>query len=339
MLELRRRRRSSHLGAALVVALLVHLGIGAFLWWLAPAALLPPPVNPTPAPIEVTLVDLPKPSATVTPHDEPGTQAQRPAHRQKEATSATSSTEAAEPRLPPAERGTERSVSDAARAYYETERQRILSERSSDSHPREDPRLRRPTDSIDGVPNLGTGAPGDPRIPGSGGVDIGEVAARDAEVGIARLRAREGLIHPFIARVKREMEKGWRPEPADVTALRVEPQSIADPVCAKGHHERYRVARVFAVYDARGAPLRLRVDGAPVARNLRERIRNAAGRADLRRKIPPELLDDDQTLRLAWNVYLDDYTGCGLFGRGSDGTVARPGEPYVVGVIELDGVY
>jgi hypothetical protein len=117
------------------------------------------------------------------------------------------------------------------------------------------------------------------------------------------------------------------------------PQSIQDPVCAAGAHHRYKAAYVRATYDALGEVVSMEVHGSTVARKLKDRIANAL-RQGSREEVPEELLDKNKELSLAWNVYVDDYTMCRLFGKRENGKVAAPYfRSYVVGYVELDGVY
>lgn len=210
---------------------------------------------------------------------------------------------------------------------------------ASVSGPR-DPRARRPgataTDQLDGIADLGSGEPGDPRIPGAGPVDIGQVLSRDATVAIAQQRAAEGVVHPFLCDVKERIEQEWDPKPADIAALS-NPEKIFDPVCAAGYHKRFKVARILAVYDAAGTRIRFSIVGAPMGRNLEKRVEKAVDDAGMHPP-PKELLDVEGHLRLAWNVFLDDYSGCNLVGTDSRGKRAY-GMSYTVGVVELEGVF
>ena len=200
---------------------------------------------------------------------------------------------------------------------------------------------RQPTDSIDGRARLGSGEPGDPRIPGSGGVDIAAVITRDGAVAQARERARQGQVHPFLGAVKARLEECWLPTVADANAVSAA-TPVSDPVCAKGYHLRRNVGRVFAIYDAKGARLAFEIDtrrdggAAMLLRAFRERIRRAFDDTGME-EVPIELLDDRGLLRLAWNVYIDDYRGCNLVGRGAN--AHKPGGDEIIGIVELDGLY
>lgn len=205
-----------------------------------------------------------------------------------------------------------------------------------------DPLFAAPTDAIDGVPDLGSGAPGDPRIPGSGGVDIAAVARRDGVVGTARLRASQGQVHPYLKDAKDQLENCWLPVAADAAALAGNPDAraasrqVPDPGCAAGAHVRFRIARVEAVYDASGTRLAFRLVGASTVKDLAVRVRDAFDRTPMP-DVPPELLGDDGRLHVAWNVFLDDYSMCNLLGEGAN--AHKPGGDTYIGIVELDGLY
>lgn len=194
-----------------------------------------------------------------------------------------------------------------------------------------------PTDSIDGIPDLGSGQPGDPRIPGSGGVDIAAVIARDGVTLQSKDRIERGQIHPFLAAAKDRIENCWLPTAADVNAAMygVPGWKVPDRGCSKGAHWRYQVARVQVVYDPSGKQLSFRLVGGTVGRNLAERVESAVDQAGMP-QVPAELLDEKGVLRVAWNVYLDDYRGCGLIGQGA--SHGKPGGDKIIGIVELDTV-
>lgn len=200
---------------------------------------------------------------------------------------------------------------------------------------------RSPTDSIDGRARLGSGEPGDPRIPGSGNVDIVAVVERDGLVAQAQERARQGQVHPFLGAVKDRVETCWLPVVADAESV-TRYVAVEDGVCAKGFHLRRNVGRVFAIYDPKGARIAIELDtghdgaAATLLRRMTERVRAAFDEAGMR-DVPPELLDEEGLLRVAWNVYIDDYRGCGLQGRGAN--AHKPGGDEIIGIVELDGLY
>lgn len=320
-------------------------------WLLIPEVWLPPRAAPSPEEeripivfVEPTVLPTPTPSPTATPEIAVLDESAPP---EGEGQGGGSSSSPGEPATvshgdPSAEdAGDGGDIQQSVRSYYEAERKRVLSGEERDP---DDPLVlweRSPTDSIDGIPRLGSGDPGDPRIPGSGGVDIAKVISHDARVNTGKLRAQEGQIHPFVAALKREIEKGWRPDGQDIRAIKkiTKGESVRDPVCARGAHDRYLVARVFVTYGSDGTPLDYNISGSTVSRDIKGRILRAVREPRLRDRIPPTILNAEGTLHLAWNVYADDYTGCGLIGKGSDGRVAKAGQPYIVGVVELDSMY
>lgn len=200
---------------------------------------------------------------------------------------------------------------------------------------------RSPTDSIDGRPRLGTGEPGDPRIPGSGNVDIAKVVERDGVVAQAQERARQGQVHPFLGAVKDRVEECWLPVAADADSV-TRYVAVEDGVCAKGYHLRHNVGRVYAIYDPKGMRVAIELDtghdgaAGTLIRRLRDRVQRAFDEAGMR-DVPPELLDKDGLLRVAWNVYIDDYRECDLQGRGAN--AHKPGGDEIIGIVELDGMY
>jgi hypothetical protein len=200
---------------------------------------------------------------------------------------------------------------------------------------------RQPDDSIDGLPRLGSGEPGDPLIPGSGGVDIAKVITRDGRVAQAQERARQGTIHPFIGEVKDRIETCWLPVAADAN-LMTDFFEVPDPVCAKKFHLRRKAGRVFTIHDQAGSRLAIEIDTGPdgaaqaLLKGIRDKIRIAFEQAGMR-EVPVELLDDRGLLRLAWNVYIDDYRWCGLMGGGAN--AHKPGGDEIIGIVELDGAY
>lgn len=200
---------------------------------------------------------------------------------------------------------------------------------------------RSPTDSIDGIPHLGTGEPGDPRVRGSGNVDIAVVVQRDGLVAQAQERARQGQVHPFLGAVKERVEECWLPVVADADSV-TRYVAMEDGVCAKGFHLRRNVGRVHAIYDPKGTRLAIELDtgadgsAAVLLRRIQERVARAFDEAGMR-EVPPELLDENGLLRVAWNVYIDDYRGCDLQGRGAN--AHKPGGDEIIGIVELDGLY
>src|SRR5579859_224823 len=135
---------------------------------------------------------------------------------------------------------------------------------------RDSPTWGEETDSLDGVPHLGSGEPGDPRIPGSGGVDIAKVLRRDAIVAQAQCRAAAGQVHPFLGEAKSRIEDHWLPVAADLGAL---PNTRATPITPDHGcpYYRYRVGRVLAIYDSQGNQLSVTVVDVPHDRQLAER--------------------------------------------------------------------
>ena len=200
---------------------------------------------------------------------------------------------------------------------------------------------RSPTDSIDGRPRLGSGEAGDPRIPGSGNVDIARVVERDGVVAQAQERARQGQVHPFLGAVKDRVEECWLPVAADADSV-TRYVAVEDGVCAKGFHLRHNVGRVYAIYDPKGTRVAIELDtghdgaAATLLRHLRDRVQRAFDEAGMR-DVPPELLDEDGLLRVAWNVFIDDYRQCDTFGEGAN--AHKPGGDEIIGIVELDGVY
>jgi hypothetical protein len=192
------------------------------------------------------------------------------------------------------------------------------------------------TDQLDGIPDLGSGEPGDPRIPGAGPVDIQKVLTRDAMVAASRERVDRGIMHPFVLDMKHRMESEWDPVPDDMGALS-NPEYVPDAVCASKYHLRLMGAGVLAFYDAAGDRLRIQILGAPVERHLHDRIARAVDDAGMSPP-PPELLDGEGHMRVAWNVFLDSYQGCNLVGTDGNGRKAN-GANFTRGIIELDGMY
>ena len=229
-------------------------------------------------------------------------------------------------------------VSGMIDEHFRRERE-SFGENPNDGGPH-DPRMLRPgatvTDQLDGIADLGSGEPGDPRIPGAGPVDIGKVLTRDAVVASSREHTAEGRVPQFLCDVKNRIEKEWDPSPRDASVLS-DPERIADPVCDAGYHLRFKVARVLAVYDATGARVSFNIVGATQSRNLHDRIARALDSAGMKPP-PPDLLDGEGNLRLAWNVFVDSYAGCHLVGTDGRGKHADGGA-FTVGIVELDGVY
>ena len=336
------RRR---LVAAVWVSLVGHVVlVGALVWWA------PEEVIPVRAPMQIVIVDpIPPPQ----PESGPPSQREgaggraRDDERPSPRDSGSKGT-ASQNALPPApslrEGGNEKSAAQSLAPYREV---RDLIDESNAKTGAERPELglaaRRArdqgfghaTDSIDGIPSLGTGERGDPRIPGSGGVDIAAVMSRDGRVAQAQTRAVQGQVHPFLFAAKERIEECWLPVASDVRALGA-PIRVEDRNCAAQEHLRFHVARVHAVYDAQGARLSFSVVGAPVSRDLKSRVERAVEEAGMP-AIPPELLNRDGVLRLAWNVYVDDFSRCGLVGRGAN--AHKPGGDEFIGIVELDGLY
>lgn len=326
------RRPRRWFAAAVWISVVGHgVLLGALVWWA--------PVEPisVPPPMQIVIADPIPP-----PQRESGSPSKGEGAGGR--ANGTASQHALPPAPSPREEGSEKTAGQALAPFRDV---RDLIDESNAKTGAERPELglaaRRArdqgfghaTDSIDGIPSLGTGERGDPRIPGSGGVDIAAVMSRDGRVAQAQTRAVQGQVHPFLFAAKERIEECWLPVASDVRALGA-PIKVEDRSCRTQAHLRYHVARVHAVYDARGARLSFSVVGAPVSRDLKSRVERAVEEAGMP-AIPPELLDREGVMRLAWNVYVDDFSMCGLIGRGAN--AHKPGGDEFIGIVELDGLY
>lgn len=349
-------KRGTRFRCALVLSLLVH---GALAVW-ALTLVAPSIPRPAPEPVQVTLVDrdlnrAPTPSARVAP---PGASTTAEKTGATSAAVRPSSAAAVAERTPatgnvvapqPQPSGTPRRGENGRVVFAPTieglvddhfRREREDFGRNPNDGGPHDPRMLKPgatvTDQLDGIADLGTGEPGDPRIPGAPAIDIGKVLTRDATVVAAREHVAEGQMPQFLCDVKDRIEKEWDPSVADSNVL-ANPQHVPDPVCDAGYHLRFKVARVLAVYDATGSRVSFRIVGATESRNLHARLSKALDDAGMRPP-PADLLDGEGHLRVAWNVFVDSYPGCHLFGNDGRGKKAY-GANFTVGIVELDGMY